>query len=96
MAKLVSRPLSMRKVPGSKPGISIFLFFFLKVKQNVSFGEWDKGRFENHTILLFFAVKMFFDVPTVFLGWFSFRKIGFGFKKWISNPLFVSVNEQFQ
>ena len=29
VAKLVSRPLSMRKVPGSKPGMSIsFSFFF--------------------------------------------------------------------
>ena len=26
VAKLVSRPLSMRKVPGSKPGMSIFFF----------------------------------------------------------------------
>ena len=34
VAKLVSRPLSMRKVPGSKPGMSIFFFVFRVCPQN--------------------------------------------------------------
>ena len=36
VAKLVSRPLSMRKVPGSKPGMSIFFLFSVLVSLRVS------------------------------------------------------------
>ena len=53
VAKLVSRPLSMRKVPGSKPGMSIiFLFCFNNEQGNFFFS------------FLFFSLSFFLFLPS--------------------------------
>ena len=71
VAKLVSRPLSMRKVPGSKPGISIFflLFYSLFAAQLRSRlgGKWDLFVFSSGTFAMSKVVQAKHEVCLNFI-----------------------------